>query len=73
MNGNSQPIFKLQNVLKKYNMKISEEKTKSMSVCSKHLVRARICISNKVIEQVLDFVYLGNHISLFNYQTFRKI
>jgi hypothetical protein len=39
-----------------------------MSVTDKTTYRVKILINNKIIEQRMDFVYLRNHISLFENQ-----
>jgi hypothetical protein len=58
----------LQNILKNYGTEISEEKTKSMAVTRKTPQRVKILINNKIIEQRMDFIYLGSHISPFEHQ-----
>jgi hypothetical protein len=47
---------------------ISEEKTESMAVTAKPPQRFKILINIKIIEQRMDFIYLGSHISLFENQ-----
>jgi hypothetical protein len=59
-------VFELQHILKYYNMEISEEKTKSMAVTGK--TPRLILINNKIIEQRMDFIYLGSHNSQFEHQ-----
>jgi hypothetical protein len=44
-------------------MKISTSKTKSMGLCGKYTQRVKIVIDDKIIEQVSNFIYLGNLIS----------
>jgi hypothetical protein len=45
-------------------MKISTIK-QSMAICGKNIQRAKIVIGDTVIEEVADFMYLGNMISEF--------
>ena len=45
-----QPVHKLQPILTKYNMNISETKTKVMAVNGKRFPRVKIVINNKIIE-----------------------
>ena len=53
----------------KFNMKISAEKTKSLTI-SKAPLRCKLALENKVIEQVVTFRYLGveitSHSNLYN-------
>jgi hypothetical protein len=49
-------------------MEIPEEKTNSMGVTGKTPHRVKILISNKIIEQMMDFIYLESHISPFEHQ-----
>ena len=59
-------VHKLQAILTKYNMKISETKTKAMARNGKIISRVKIVINNKIIEQVTELVYLGSHLSHYN-------
>ena len=43
----------------KYKMTISSTKTKAMAMCGNYIQRVRIVINNNIIEQVIDFKYLG--------------
>jgi hypothetical protein len=49
-------------------MEVSEEKAKSMAVTGKTPQRVKILINNKIIEQRMDFIYSGSHISPFEHQ-----
>ena len=49
-------------------MKISETKTKAMAMNGKRILRVKIVINNRLIEQVTEFIYLGSHLSQFNSQ-----
>jgi hypothetical protein len=44
---------------------IPRTKTKSMAMCGNHIHRVKIVINNSIIEQVLDFKYLGYCISVY--------
>jgi hypothetical protein len=48
---------------RKYKMKISNSKTKSMAMCGNHIQRVNIVINGNPIEQVSEFKYLGYLIS----------
>ncbi|XP_055385812.1 uncharacterized protein LOC129614885 [Condylostylus longicornis] len=51
-------LFTFNTVAGQYNMKISTEKTKSMTI-SKEPIRCKLVVNNKTIEQVNRFKYLG--------------
>jgi hypothetical protein len=53
----------LSNIAKKYNLRISTSKTKSMGMCGNRIRRLKIMIHGKIIEQVTEFNYLGSKIS----------
>jgi len=54
---------RLNNIAKKYKLKISTSKTKSMGMCGNEIRRLKIMIEGKIIEKVTEFDYLGNKIS----------
>lgn len=56
-------IFKLHNVAKDYNLKISHEKTKVFGFQGGRHIRTKIVLNNKTLEQVNIFNYLGCNIS----------
>jgi hypothetical protein len=47
-------------------MEISETKTKKVAMCGNNIVRAKIELDGKVIEQVSEFKHLGSIISNYN-------
>jgi hypothetical protein len=49
--------FKL--VAEKYSMEISTEKTKIMAFCGKEPVPRKICLNNKILGRVNEFIYFG--------------
>ena len=51
-------------------MKISETKTKAMAMNRKRIPRVKIVISNKIIEQVTEFIYFRSHLSQYNNQKY---
>jgi hypothetical protein len=53
-------VNKLNKIVKKYDMKISTTKTKSIGLCGKNIQRVKIETEGKIIEQVSSFNYLGN-------------
>lgn len=55
-------LFKFGRVEEMFNMEISTEKTKELAV-SKELVRYKLEIKNKIMEQVMSFTYLGVEIT----------
>jgi hypothetical protein len=55
----------LNKIARKDNMKISTTKTKCMAICGKNIQGSKIVIYHTIIEQVTDFIYLGNMISEF--------
>jgi hypothetical protein len=55
----------LNNIAKKYNLKISFSKTKPMGMCGNEIWRLKIIIEGKIIEQVTELKYLGNKISKY--------
>jgi len=63
----------------KYKMTISSTKTKSMAMWGNHIQRVKIVINDNIIEQVIDFKYLGYRISEYGsdledkLQTYKKI
>ena len=56
-------VHKIQPILTKYNMKISETKTNAIAMNGKRIPRVIIVINNKIIEQVTEFIYLSSHLS----------
>ena len=50
---------KLEQATRKFNLKISTTKTKSIGFQGKEHLRTKIAIDGKIIEQVGDFNYLG--------------
>jgi hypothetical protein len=55
--------YHLNLIARKYKMKISNSKTKSMAMCGNHIQRVKIVINNNPIKQVSDFKYLGYLVS----------
>ncbi|XP_055389920.1 uncharacterized protein LOC129618916 [Condylostylus longicornis] len=55
-------LYRVTKTAERYNMEISTEKTKSMTV-SKDPVRCKLSINNHIIEQVFNFKYLGVNIT----------
>jgi hypothetical protein len=55
--------LRLSNIAKKYNLKISTSKTKSMGVCGSEILRLKMMTDGKIIKQVTEFNYLGRKIS----------
>jgi beta-xylosidase len=51
---------KLNKTAKKYDMKISSSKTKTIRLCDKNLLRVKIEIKGKIIELISNFNYLGH-------------
>jgi hypothetical protein len=58
-------VTKLNKILKLYNMRISANKTKAMTMEGKYMRRAKIVIDDIVIEQTSSFKYLGCNISIY--------
>jgi len=56
-------VHKLNQIITKYGLTISVEKTKSIAFKRRDPARTKIVIDNKIIEQVNSFNYLGNMIS----------
>lgn len=56
-------VYKLSQIGKEYNLKISTRKTKVMAHKGKHPVRSKVVIENKILEQVSYFDYLGCNVS----------
>jgi hypothetical protein len=54
---------KLNQIITEFGLTIPVQKTKSVALKGRHLVRKKIVIDNKIIEQVNYFNYLGNTIS----------
>jgi hypothetical protein len=52
-------IYNLQKMVSDFDISISIEKTKIMAFSGKDPVRNKICINNKMLEQVNTFNYLG--------------
>jgi hypothetical protein len=52
-------LYHLNEILKEYIMKISTEKTKVMATLGRDIIRPKIIIDDKKIEQVSKFEYLG--------------
>jgi len=71
--------YHLNLVARKYKMAISSTKTKSMAMCGNYIQRVKIVINDNIIEQVIDFKYLGYRISEYKrdleekFQTYNKI
>jgi uncharacterized protein with PhoU and TrkA domain len=53
----------LKKIVKKYDIKISTTKTKTIGLCGKNIQRVKIEIEGKIIGQVSSFNYFGNLIS----------
>lgn len=58
--------YTLNSVMKGFNMKISEQKTKVMAFLGKYPVRSKIVVDNKLITQVSQFNYLRCNISHYH-------
>jgi hypothetical protein len=56
-------VNELNKIVKKYDMKISTTKTKTIGLFGKNIQMVKIKIEGKIIEQVSIFNYLGNLIS----------
>jgi hypothetical protein len=56
-------VSELNKIAKKYYMKISSSKTKTMGLCGKNVQRTKTEIKGKIVEQVSNFNYLGQLIS----------
>jgi hypothetical protein len=56
-------VNELNKIVKKYDVKISTTKTKTIGLCGKNVQRVKIELESKIIEQVSNFNYLGNLIS----------
>jgi hypothetical protein len=56
-------VFSLNNIAKEYNLRLSTKKTKVLSFKGVDHIRAKIEISNQILEQVNCFNYLGCTIS----------
>ena len=54
---------KLEKATRKFNLKISTTKAKSMDFQGKEHMRTKIVMNGKITEQVRDFNYLGCNIS----------
>jgi hypothetical protein len=71
--------YHLNRIARKYKIKKSNSKTKSMARCGNHVQRVKIVINNNPIEQVSEFKYLGYLISDYKsdlehkIQTYNKI
>jgi hypothetical protein len=52
-------IYNLQKTISDLDMSISIEKTNIMALSGKDPIRRKICINNKMLEQVNTFNYLG--------------
>jgi hypothetical protein len=52
-------VYKLSNIVNKYNLKMSAKKTKVLAFVGINSLRAKIMINGKIIEQVNSFNYLG--------------
>ena len=61
--GLQMAAHKLEQATRKFNLKFSTSKTKSMGFQGKENMRTKIVINRKIIEQVRDFNYLGCNIS----------
>jgi hypothetical protein len=57
---------------KDYNLKMSTDKTKIMAFKRKHLVRSKIEIDGKILEQVKQFNYLRRELNLEGEPDFDK-
>jgi hypothetical protein len=63
--GNLQrAIHRLNVICKDYNMRISIDKTKVLALRGKDPVRIRIVINERILDQVLNFNYLGYNMGL---------
>lgn len=56
-------VYNFNQMAESFNMEISTDKSKVMAFLGKEPVRSKICINNKIIEQVKNFSYLGYQIS----------
>ena len=57
-------VYRLNQLSKDYNLKISTDKKKIIAFKGKHLVRSKIEIDGSILEQVKQFNYLGCELSL---------
>ena len=55
--------YRLNLIVRKYNMIMSNTKAKSMAMCGNQIQRVKIVINDEIIEQVTEFKYLGYCIS----------
>ena len=58
-------VYNFNNVCQKYNLKIAEEKTKSIKI-SHDPLRCKIVINDRIIEQVIQVDYLGTRLTSNN-------
>jgi hypothetical protein len=56
-------VHNLNKIAAKYFLEINIEKTKVMAFKGRKPVRSKICINNKILEQVHTFSYLGYYLS----------
>ncbi|KAJ4440460.1 hypothetical protein ANN_08601 [Periplaneta americana] len=56
-------VYNFNQMAKSFNMKISTDKSELMAFLGNEPVRSKICINNKIIEQIKNFSYLGYQIS----------
>jgi hypothetical protein len=56
-------VFSLNNIAKQYNLRISTKKTKALGFKGVEHLRAKIEITNQILEQVTCFNYIGCNIS----------
>jgi hypothetical protein len=57
-------IHRLNVISKDYNMRISIDKTKVLALRRKDPIRIKIVINERILEQVLNFNYLGYNTGL---------
>lgn len=55
-------VFELNNIAAEYNLEISPIKTKVMAYQGKEPLRAKIVLKDRIIEQVMNFNYLGVYV-----------
>ena len=64
--------YKLNQIIEKYNMKISINKTKVLAFKGKENVRSKIIINDKPIEQVSSFKFLGCSLNLYTEEDIQR-
>ena len=56
-------VYNLEKIAKKFGMKISSSKTKTLAFKGKEPTRSKIVVNGKIVEQTSSFRYLGTEIS----------